>query len=274
MDYDTPLTAEGRARLRKVAEYGSWGYESRREALRSELGATQFSKGHVYTLPCIHEGRRHVESGYKETYVLKICSDCAGDGFTEMTHHWDRSDSSSCFLEFELGVWNDAVRRGDDDLLCPIVDADRSQGWMLMEHCDDPGALPDDHPYDGLKVRNSYHANRYIACRLRERGWLPSSTKRMDVEGMVLDGRLIAIDYENLYHEDWMFDPLCWRWSKFLRWDTPYTAATNLAIAERDHSGRVSSRHRRLVEEMHYSTILSRRSIRSLGRKPKKKTRH
>lgn len=92
---------------------------------------------------------------------------------------------------------------------------------MLMEHCDDPGALPDNHPYDGLEVRNSYHADRYIGRRLRERGWLPSSTKRMDVEGMVLDGCLVAIDYENLYHEDWMFDPLCWRWSKFLRWDTP-----------------------------------------------------
>ncbi len=121
MDHDTPLTAEGRARFRKVAEYEVWGYESRREALRSELGATRLLKGHVYTLPGIHEGRRHIEPGYKETYVLKVCSDCASDGPTEMTHHWDHSDTSTCFLKSELGVWNDAVRRGDDDLLCPIV---------------------------------------------------------------------------------------------------------------------------------------------------------
>ncbi|WP_449404325.1 DUF7853 family protein [Halalkalicoccus subterraneus] len=93
-------------------------------------------------------------------------------------------------------------------------------------------------------------------------------------QGMVLDGRLVAVDYEMVYHEEWMFDPLCWRWSKFLRRDTPYTAATNLEISERDHSGRVSSRHRRLVEEMHYSTILSRRSIKNLGRKPKRRARH
>lgn len=143
-----------------------------------------------------------------------------------------------------------------------------------MEHCDDLGALPDDHAYDDLEVRNSSHADCYIGRRLRERGWLPSSTKRMDVEGMVLDGCLVAIDYENLYHEDWMFDPLCWRWSNVLRWDTPYTAATNLAIAERDHPSRVSSPQRKSIEEMHYSTILSRRSIKNLGRKPKKKVRH
>lgn len=104
MDCDTPLTTEERARLRKVAEYELWDYESRQEALQSELGATRLSKGHIYTFPCIHEGRRHAESGYKETYVLKICSDCADDDLTKMTHHWDRYDSSSCFLESELRV--------------------------------------------------------------------------------------------------------------------------------------------------------------------------
>lgn len=100
---------------------------------------------------------------------------------------------------------------------------------------------------------------------LRARGWRPTSTNDMDVEVMVFDGRLVVIDYEYLYHEDWMFDPLCWRWSKHLRRDTPHTATTNLEIADQDRDFRgapaIPARRRRKIEDMHYSRIASRAAV-------------
>lgn len=265
MNLDTPLTTEGRARLRKaVVEYESWGYERRRDALREELGAERFSKSHVYTLPCIHDGRRHAESGRNEAYVLKVCSTCANGEYA----HWERRDTANCFLDSELGVWETAVRHGDDDLFCPILDAEQREGWMIMEQCDHLSALPDDHPYDDLEVLNSYHANQCIARRLQERGWLPSSFRTMDVEAMVLDDRLVAIDYESIYHIDWMYDPLSWHRSPALRRDTPHTAAAVLARDIRDaevrgHPG-PSRNRRRALDGLHYTKIRARREAESV----------
>ncbi len=56
----------------------------------------------------------------------------------------------------------------------------------------------------------------------------------MDVEPMAFDGRLGAIDYEAIYHSDWMYDPLDWHRSPELRRDTPHTATTVLACDEWD----------------------------------------
>lgn len=267
MDYDTPLTTEGWARLRKVAEYESWGYDTYREALHEELGATQLSKSHVYTFPCIHENRRHAEPGYKDTYVLKVCSRCLHGKPLGYKGH------EGCFLDNEVGVWDEAVRRDDDSLFCPIVAADRGQGWMLMEHCDHLSELPDSESF-GVEVRNSYYFQRHMGRRLRERGWLPSSTKRMDIEVMAFEGRPVVIDYENLYHESWRYDPLHWRWSQFLRWDATHTLTTDLAIDENERKvgNRAAPIHghqrkREQIEELHYSrtSVLTPTSGSSVG---------
>lgn len=255
MGHDAPLTASGRARLQKAAEYESWGYETYYEALHGELGATSLAKSHVYTFPCVHKNRRHAEPGYKDTYVLKICPRCLHD---EPLGH---SGHHNCFLDNEVGIWNEAVRRGDELLFCPIVAANRDQGWMLMEHCDHAGILSGpDSQFDRSEMSDRMGE---MKPRLRDRGWGPTSTEDMDVEVMAFENRLVVIDYEELYHEDWLFDPLCWRWSKSLRRDTSYTAATDLAIDEHKRAishhahPKISPYRRRLVEDMHYSTTMS-----------------
>lgn len=133
-----------------------------------------------------------------------------------------------------------------------------------MEHCDHAGILSGpDSPFERGEIPDMTSKTK---LRLRDRGWRPTSARDMDVEVMAFDGHLVVIDYENLYHEDWMFDPLCWRWSKFLRRDTPYTAATDLAIDENncaigDHVLGIQPGRRRRVEKMHYSKTMSRRAI-------------
>lgn len=226
MERDTPLTVEGRARLRKVSEYESWGYDTHDDALREELGASLLSKCHVYELPCFHDGQRHVDPGYKNTYVLKVCSRCL-EGET-----WGHLGHEDCFLDHEVGVWEEAVRRGDRPLFCPIVAADRRQGWMIMEHCDNTGVLSG--PESRFEPGEMFDRTEDVKRELRGRGWRPASTGDMDVEVMALNGRPVVIDYEKIYHEDWMFDSLCWNWSKLLRRDTPHTATTNLAVAGQD----------------------------------------
>lgn len=251
---ETPLTVEGRARLRKVAEYKSWGYDAYHDALREELGACRLSKCHVYELPCFHEGRRHVDPGYKDTYVLKVCSQCL-DG--EPLGHRGHED---CFLDNEVGIWNEAIRRGDHSLFCPTVAADRRQGWMIMEHCDYAGVLSG--PESRFERSEMSDRAEDVKRELRARGWRPTSTDDMDVEVMALDGRLVVIDYEKTYHEDWMFDPLCWSWSEFLRRDTPHTATTNLAVAGQDPTSRVPYEvpepKQREIVGTHYSNVASR----------------
>lgn len=243
----TVVTDEGCERLRRIAEYEAWGYDGWREAAAEELGAEPLSKGHVYTVPCIHENRRHFEARPKGTYVLKVCSRCLKG---EADH-----GRGGCFLDNELGVWAEARRRGDDELLCPIVGANRREGWMLMEHCGRITELSDVETYD---VDRGFQ--QYLGKRLQARGWLPSSVKRMDIEPMAFKDRPVAIDYEKLYHDSWQGDPLRWSWAEFLRQDATHTAAARLAISEHDNAtsqdpqlGRDYHWKKKQLEDMHFS---------------------
>lgn len=264
MELETPLTPAGREGLQKVAEYDSWGYDTAHEAVPEELGGS-YIRSCAYTFPCVHKGRKQAEPGHKETYVLKICDRCCRGIPLGSQGHTD------CFIDNEVMIWKEAVRRGDDSLFCPIVAADRDQGWMLMEHCD---------PLDTLVSPNQLFDSSEISDRveeterqLQDRGWRPKSIKRMDFELMVLDRRVVAIDYENLYHKDWMFDPHYWRWSECLRWDTPYTAMTEYAIEEHRRkisdimtSSRFDLEYRRLLDELHYTTVMSLSKLESTAR--------
>lgn len=100
---------------------------------------------------------------------------------------------------------------------------------MIIEYCD---PASDENLYKDSKAREQNSRTQHIAGRLWERGWLPKSSRDMDVELMAFDGRLVAIDYEGIHHTDWMYDPLDWHRSPELRQDTPHTAATVLACDE------------------------------------------
>lgn len=133
------------------------------------------------------------------SFVLKCCDKC-----------FDGTNHSHCFIEQQSWVWKEAIRRGDDDLFVPIIEAHPSEGWLIMLDAHNLGALPEI-PDTGLSIfEKGRNINTIADCliqELRERGWSIEDVEPMAAPDRTGKPRAAIIDYEYVYPED-IFHPL------------------------------------------------------------------
>ncbi|WP_423743150.1 hypothetical protein V5735_00115 (plasmid) [Haladaptatus sp. SPP-AMP-3] len=170
-------------------------YENRSRAvmdhLEQTLGADRsFGKGYMVSFPSQHDGDHLVTDDPSLTeqsrFVLKLCFRCI-----------DGRAHQDCFVDQEVWVWEEAIRRGDSRFFAPIIAADRTGGWEVMQQAAPLGTLPGLHGLRNDGRMHAYQMRRHFQRVLRSRGWEPH-----DVEVMALNDRPVVIDYEDVYHQD------------------------------------------------------------------------
>lgn len=180
------LTSEGWNRIIDFVNQYSDEPSKAREALVEGLGADIIGKSHVYSFPRRHEGVDLVTEGMGDEFVLKICSNCLkGQSY------------SRCFVEQEAWVWNEAVRRGDEDLFAPIIAVDDRYRWLVM--------VKAEYLTESKEVSHIWSSEDGVSAKDRSQQFMDSFGRRgwitYDAEVMAVEDRPVVIDYEDVFHE-------------------------------------------------------------------------
>lgn len=194
------LTPDGFAEIERVFTQYDNSSESLENIITSELGADRIlGASHVFDLPRNMKNETYIEGPENREYVLKVCF-----GHSDSTYR-----SHPCSNHMESWTWEEAVRRGDEDLFAPVVGSDNDYRWIVVEK-----GYKWSRPATG-KIPNY---TQKMKSKLRRRGWMPADIEVHQIEGqtVVTDYELVfPVDlYEGLYHQSFQ-QPRLGEWKQF-----------------------------------------------------------
>ena len=163
----------------------------------------------------------------KVNFALKCCIRC----FKSKNH-------SHCSIERMSWVWDEAIRREDDHLFVPIIEAHPSEGWFIMLDGDaitTSTKIPDE-------VKNVLRKGKWGSTikdnlwkELRDSGWNITTD---DAEPKVVPDRTGKqrsgiIDYEYAYPESMFGTLYVSSFDNLIKWDD-YSERTKEELRDRD----------------------------------------
>ena len=196
------ITSEGASAIDEALSRYQNNSKSLEDTLSSELGADRiFGTSHVFDLPREMNNETCIRGPENREYILKVC-----------IRHLDSFSHQRqiCPNHMESWTWEEAMRRGDEELFAPVVAAADDYRWIMMEKgykwsWQGPNASPSN-PTQDMKER------------MRQRGWIP-----VDIEVHQIEGRTVVTDYElvfpvdlyeGLYHHSFQ-QPRLGEWKQF-----------------------------------------------------------